>query len=172
MPRHLLDGILKTQPDFVPALLLRGKMYLTSEQAAKALPLLQMAVTLEPFDEKNRQHLAEAYRLLGDNRLALAQDEQGQRILDRKGEIVRLSRQVREQPWADDVRVRLGILTMNLHRWADARTWLRAALACNPNNRQARELLRLLDMRTRQQLIEPAGQTSASASAKREHGEK
>lgn len=141
---RLLDAILNKQADFVPALLLRGKIYLTEDQPRRALPLLEKAVRLDPFNEKNRQHLAEAYRAIGDTRRALAEDQAGQRVLDSKSEIRLLRRKSAAEPWSDEIRLRLAILCLNIDRPKDALVWLRAALACNPGNRQARRLLQRL----------------------------
>ncbi len=53
-----LDQWLKQQPDCVPALVLRGKVWLRARAAAKGLPDLQKAVAADPTDPETRWTLA------------------------------------------------------------------------------------------------------------------
>jgi hypothetical protein len=57
-------------------------------------------------------------------------------------------------PWDGDSRYEIGAICMKIGRIEEARTWLQAALACNPTNSRARRLLNQL----------PAKEKVASAS--------
>ena len=51
------------------------------------------------------------------------------------------------RPWDDRVRYDIAALCLKINRVVEARMWLTAALACNPDNTQAREALRQLPAR-------------------------
>ena len=75
----------------------------------------------------------------------LAHEEIAHALQDTKGvwdELTRLHQQAWRTPWDDQVRLRLGELCQKVNRPAEARMWLQAALACNPDNQRARQLLR------------------------------
>jgi tetratricopeptide (TPR) repeat protein len=143
------DRVLRDAPGEARALRLRGRLYLAADQPARARPLLEKAVALDPYDLVGRQHLAEACVRLGD---AAAADEQRRRAEDARrlrDRLTSLYVSARERPWDDSVRQEIAGLCLRMNRRREARTMLRAALACNAGNEPARRLLDRLDAEDR-----------------------
>jgi tetratricopeptide (TPR) repeat protein len=57
-------------------------------------------------------------------------------------ELTALNEEAMTKLWDDDVRYRIAVLWLKMGRPELARTWLNAALACNPDNENAQKLLR------------------------------
>jgi tetratricopeptide (TPR) repeat protein len=135
------DEAVRAAPDLVDALMLRGRLYLDFEKPREALPLLEKAIRLAPYELKIHQDLLTAYKQLGDEDRASKQE----RLVDGlRKDLDNLSKRVQDaaaRPWDDGLRVEIAKLCRKLGRQAEARTWLQAALACNPTNREARTLL-------------------------------
>jgi hypothetical protein len=60
-------------------------------------------------------------------------------------ELTDLSREAMAQPWNADLRVRIAATWQRLGRPSLARMWLQAALACDPDHREAQRVLKELD---------------------------
>jgi tetratricopeptide (TPR) repeat protein len=136
----LAEKVLRTHPDLHRAVLLRGKMYLDEDRPRAALPLLEKAVRLDPYDPRGRHQLAAAYELLGDVKRAEEQRQASAKLKAHKDRLVKLHLEAINQPWNDHLRYELAVLFLQVQRVAEARVWLRAAVTCNPNNQQARQL--------------------------------
>jgi tetratricopeptide (TPR) repeat protein len=141
---RLTEEALRANPDLIEALLLRARLYRESEQPKSALPLLQRAVQLSPYDTVVRQNLMDTYRETDNNeraekeRLLLEESTAYQKKLSELHEVIMA------KPFDDRPRYELGALLLKLNRPAEARTWLRAALSCNPQNAKARQDLEKL----------------------------
>ncbi|MCI0458211.1 MAG: tetratricopeptide repeat protein [Gemmataceae bacterium] len=136
-----LESALQANPDLSRGLLLRGKMYLTGDQPAAAVPFLEKAVLVDPHDDRSRDHLVQAYQQLGQT----ARAEQHQRLLQEtkslKDKVSQLEERALSRPGDDRLRQQVAGLYRKLNRPAEARMWLQAALACNPANQEARQEL-------------------------------
>jgi tetratricopeptide (TPR) repeat protein len=132
---------LQEQPNLPAALLVRAEIDLATEQAQAALPVLERAARLAPYDLKIRHRLAEAYSLLGDTARAAEQRRLLEETQKRKVQIDKMQREAITRPWDDQLRYEIGVMLLKLNHLPEAQTWLRASLTCNPNHQQARELL-------------------------------
>ena len=136
-----VDKVLQAMPDSVLALRFRAKIHLADDQPQPALPLLEKAVRLDPNDVETRQQLMHVYRQLGDTARA---DKEQRRLEETKNiwdQLTKLHEKAWRSPWDDQVRCRLAELCLKVNKPAEARMWLTAALACNPENQRAHELL-------------------------------
>jgi tetratricopeptide (TPR) repeat protein len=146
-----VEQALKLDPELLPALLLRAKIHLTDDQPKQALALLEKAVASSPHDIRTRQYLMNAYRMTGQTAAAERERKALEETRIHKKSLTLLHRQAVQQPWSDEVRVHIAELCLKIERPAEARMWADAALACNPENRQAQELLRQLPAATNQE---------------------
>jgi tetratricopeptide (TPR) repeat protein len=138
---ELVESALRESPDLIEALLLRAKIALADDQPQAALPPLEKVVALDPHNVRSRQYLMQTYKQVGDRTRAAQQ----QRLLEEtKGYMDRLTKlhqEAKARPWDDRIRHQIAVLCLKVNRVAEARTWLRAALASNPDNQQARQTL-------------------------------
>jgi tetratricopeptide (TPR) repeat protein len=139
---QLVASALKKDPNFVPGLLLLAEKFRTEDQPKKALPLLENAFDLEPHNLKVGTQLMDVCRQLGNqaraDELKKLNDETRQ-MQQELGE--KLIPQANTDPWNDLVRLKIGEQLLKLGQQAEARMWLEACLACNPNNTRARQLV-------------------------------
>jgi tetratricopeptide (TPR) repeat protein len=143
----LVEAALREAPDLPAALLTRAKMHLERKQPHAAIPLLERAVQLDPHDHLSRHQLVEAYRLAGDHHRADEQRRLRDETQDLKNQLTKLSTLAIQQPWDDGVRCEIARVWLRMGRPAEARVWLQAALACNPSNSYALDLLAQLEGR-------------------------
>jgi len=143
----LLERALRAEPHLEKALLLRGEIALQEDDAAAAIAPLKDAVSLDPYNVRIRQELMQAYQLLGKPDLAEQERVRGEASHKIEGQIGELYEQTRARPWDGDVRYRMALLCLEIQRRDQARTWLRAALACDPENAAARLTLAQLEAR-------------------------
>ncbi len=137
----LLDRVLQADPKLFRALRLRAQFYLLEDRPGDAVPLLEQAVQLDPQDYANRQHLVQAYQQLKDLDRAKEHQRQVQETQHVRTELTQLFQKASERPWDDEVRCDIADQCLKLNRRQEARTALRAALACNPANERARRRL-------------------------------
>jgi tetratricopeptide (TPR) repeat protein len=136
-----LDTALRQEPNLVAALLARAKVFLAEGQPRAALPLLDTAVRVDPNDLESRQFLMQAYGQAGDRERAERERQRVEELKAYKDRLTKLHEQAQRKPWDDQVRYQIAELCQGINRPAEARMWLEAALACNPNNTKARQLL-------------------------------
>jgi tetratricopeptide (TPR) repeat protein len=137
-----LDSALQQDPNLVPALLARAKVFLAEGQPRPALPLLETAVRVDANDLESRQFLMQAYGQVGDRERAERERQRVEELKGYKDRLTKLHEQAQRRPWDDQVRYQIAAdLCQGINRPAEARMWLEAALACNPNNMKARQLL-------------------------------
>jgi tetratricopeptide (TPR) repeat protein len=138
---RLLDSILRSQPRLTQALLLRAKIYRNEDGLKDARRLLQQAVAVEPHDGRIRQQLAEVYGQLGEDARAAEQHRLSEEWRAVEEDLGKLTHQAIRQPWDDRIRVMLALLCLKINRTREAAMWAQAAVAANPDNQQARQLL-------------------------------
>src|SRR5262249_26436625 len=137
----LLDAALRANPPPFRALRLRARLFAERDRYREALPLLEQALRQEPQDHSSRQLLIQACQTLGDTERAAKEQRLAAEAIDAREQLTVLFEKVSERPWDDELRCRIAELCLKLKRPQEARTALRAALACNPDNEQARRLL-------------------------------
>ncbi|HEV3259547.1 MAG TPA: tetratricopeptide repeat protein [Gemmataceae bacterium] len=138
---ELLDQIVRHHPDTPHVLWLRAKAYVDEKRSRDALPLLEKAVRLDPHDYQSQVSLAGVYEQLGDKVKARQHRRVAEETHKVKEQLGDLYRQAVGQPWNDSIRCQMAVLCLQINRTRDARTWLQAALASNPNNAWAHQLL-------------------------------
>ncbi len=148
MNRHqeaeqLVENALRKDPHFVPGLFLKAQKLRTEDKPKEALPLLEKAIQREPHNLKVGTALIAVYRQVGDPARADEQKRRNDETLKLHEELSELERQAKanEERWNDAIRLRVGELHLKLGHQAQARMWLEACLACNPNNYLARRLV-------------------------------
>jgi tetratricopeptide (TPR) repeat protein len=140
----LADGVLTTDPDYPRALRVRARMYLATDRPRQARPLLEKCVALAPLDLSARQNLLEVCHQLQDDAAFQAHRRKYEELRGLSKQLTLLYLTARDRPWDDWARYEAARLCLQLNRVGEARTMLRAALACNPANREARRLLSTL----------------------------
>jgi tetratricopeptide (TPR) repeat protein len=141
---RLADDVLRTDPDYPRALRLRARIYVATDQPRLARPLLEKCVALAPLDLSARQNLLEVCHQLQDDEAFQANRRKYEEVRGLSKQLTLLYLTVRDHPWDDWSRCEAARLCLRLNRVGEARTMLRAALACNPANREARRLLATL----------------------------
>jgi predicted Zn-dependent protease len=140
----VLESALKLSPDNPHLLMMRAQLFLAEEKPEQALPLLEKAIKLDPYELKLRTLLIEAHKDLKNDSEATKQKEFLEATQKTRMKLSRLIQEASHEPRNDRIRVEIASLCLEVKNPDLARTWLRAALACNPDNSQARELLNRL----------------------------
>jgi tetratricopeptide (TPR) repeat protein len=144
----LLDDRLRADPGNRQALIQKGGYLLQRNQALAALPLLEKAAAIDPYDRVLQANLVSAYITLKSNAKSpeerRAYDERLRRetaLQTQTTNIVRelLDMQANAKRQPGDVRIRydLAMKALCINHYREARGWLEEALAINPNHRQA-----------------------------------
>jgi tetratricopeptide (TPR) repeat protein len=135
------DGVLRTAPDHLRAVRLRGQMYLATDEPGRARPLFEKAVALDPYDLGSRQQLIALCDRLNDPAAVAEQRRLLDEARDFRQRLSKLYLAARDRPWDSQVRYQIATMCMKANRKAEAQTMLRATLACDPNHQEARRLL-------------------------------
>ncbi|HEV2947563.1 MAG TPA: tetratricopeptide repeat protein [Gemmataceae bacterium] len=138
---ELVEQALRDNSQNTKILFLRAQMHINENKPDQALPLLEKAARLDPYDLRVRTLLMNTYRQLGKNELAAKEKVIVDEVTVIQTTLGKLKTTADGAPWNDRVRQELGELCLRINRPDEARTWLQAALACNPNNTKARRLL-------------------------------
>jgi tetratricopeptide (TPR) repeat protein len=138
---RLLDQALAAAPGLVPALRLRARVHIAEEEMSQARPPLLRALQNSPHDHESRHLLAQVLTSLGEGKEAAEQRRLGEASQRLKRQMDDLVRQAGAEPLADEPRLRAARICLELGEIQLAQLWLRAALACNPSNREAQKLL-------------------------------
>ena len=133
-----LTQALRRYPHDEKLLALRGELYWQLDRVADAVKPLRAAAALDPYNERVHQHLAQVYQLLGKTALANRERIQGENAHHLQDQVGALYGQARQRPWDGDVRYQMGMLCLKMRQFDKASTWLRAALACDPQHAAAR----------------------------------
>lgn len=132
----VLDG----HPEHAAALLLRARIHLARDEAAAAVPLLRRTLVGDPYNVAAHKLLLDAAQGTGGLD-AMQQKQQLDEARQLMGRLSELQQSAVRQPWNDGIRCEIAELCFQIRRPAAAQTWLRAALAINPDNPRAKRLL-------------------------------
>jgi tetratricopeptide (TPR) repeat protein len=144
---QLLDAALANDPDNVACLRLRARVHLAEDQLLKARPLLERAVQLAPHEHEARHLLAQILTSTGETAAAAEQRRLAEATTRLKRELDDLIRLAGRDLAADEPRLRAAQIYLELGNRQAAHLWVRAALACNPHNPTAKQLLDRLEGR-------------------------
>jgi tetratricopeptide (TPR) repeat protein len=138
---ELVEKALQQNPNLPEILFLRAQIHISEDQHRQALPLLEKAVRLDPYDLPVLTALVGVYRQLEQREKAAEVGKQAEDVQKIGMRLSELEQEANSHPWDDRVREEIAVLALRINRLEQARTWVIAALACNPNNFQARRLL-------------------------------
>jgi tetratricopeptide (TPR) repeat protein len=141
---ELVDSSLQKNPNHPKILFLRAQIFENEDKPDKALPLLEKAIKIDPYDLSTLTLLMKVYGELGRKEQAdkfKVQVNEVQEILTR---LATLKSEANSRLWDDNVRLEIAVLALRINQPDQARTWAQAALSCNPGNSKARRLLNQL----------------------------
>jgi tetratricopeptide (TPR) repeat protein len=138
---QLVEQALRDNPSNPKILVLRAQMCINENKPEQALPFIEKASRVDPYDLRNRTLLMNTYGQLGKKDLAAKEKVAADEITKIQMTMTSLKSGANSRPWDSNVRTDLGEACIKIGRPDEARTWLTAALACNPNNAKARRLL-------------------------------
>ncbi len=141
----LVETALRHDPDWARALLLRATLHLDAGEDRSAAQLLERAVCFEPHDQSIREQLAQAYERLDDRERAQVHWRLKEESHQLQTQLTALNRDAVLRPWDEGIRFQLAQLWLRMDRPAEARTWLRAVLSCDPGHEEAQKMLARLD---------------------------
>jgi tetratricopeptide (TPR) repeat protein len=138
---ELVEQALRDNPKNPKILVLRAQIFINENKPELALPLLEEAVRQDPYDLRAQTLLMNTYGQLGKKELADKQKVRVDEVTKMHTTLSNLRSRANSAPWDADVRYELGAMCITINRPEEARTWLQAALACNPGHAKARRLL-------------------------------
>jgi predicted Zn-dependent protease len=139
---RLADGVLAQQPQFVPALALRGRLALQSQRPAEAENWLREAFAREPSNYRTLYSLIQCLRQNGkDEEAAQLQVElqQREKDLERFNQIV--TKEMVQRPKDPTLHCALGQLLLRGGFREEGLYWLQSALRLDPQYAPARQAL-------------------------------
>jgi len=139
--RKLVEQAFRDNPHNPKILGLRAQDFIDENKPDQALPLLEKAVQFDPYDLRVQTLLLNTYGQLLKKEQAAKQELQVNEIKKVYATLSDLTQKATNSPWDGDVRAEIGAIYVKVNRPEEARTWLQAALACNPNHSKARRLL-------------------------------
>jgi tetratricopeptide (TPR) repeat protein len=140
----LVDEALRLEPKHLNAWYLKGQLALEAGQAAAAVEALRKAVECDSKHWRSRYALGMAYRRLGDVRRSaeeLKATEELRKLWDR---FAALHTQAIKDANNADLRYELGQTAQRLDKTELAVSWFQAALALDPEHKQAQAALQAL----------------------------
>jgi tetratricopeptide (TPR) repeat protein len=126
----LLDQALANHARAPELLLLRAKVYLHTNEAEAAIPLLERAVEIDRHDYAARYQLAQAYQAQGRRADAAEQRRLADQTKESLLQLTNLVKKASDKPWDASVRTRLAETCQMLGKPDLAAMWLRAADRC------------------------------------------
>jgi Flp pilus assembly protein TadD len=139
---RLVDGVLAQQPQFAPALSLRGRIALQAGQSAEAEEWLRQAVARDPSDHRALSNLIRCLHQNGREAEAerwQEQLDQRENDLKRFNEIV--TQEMVQRPRDPALHCTLGELLLRGGYREEGLYWLRSALRLDPQYARARQAL-------------------------------
>jgi tetratricopeptide (TPR) repeat protein len=144
----LMDDALRRDPGNREALFRRASLYLVQGQPRAALPLFEKAAAIDPYDLKGQQYLRETCSKLKSEATApqekqayeaqiqhtLALEEQTKATMR---QLSGMQKESQQRPGDVAIRYEIAMKALTINRYREARMWLEAALAINPNHRRA-----------------------------------
>lgn len=143
-----LQDALKIDPQYFPAKLALGMLYLDQGKNSQALQALTDAVRLNPKVSQVHFQLSQAMNRAGDKQGADRELQQMQEIQALEREFSSLHAAAAKEPNDAALRFRAGELARQLGKVKLARLWYRAALAIDPADIKSRTALNELDRST------------------------
>jgi tetratricopeptide (TPR) repeat protein len=139
--RRLVEQAFRDNPNNPKILGLRAQDFIDENKPDQALPLLEKAVQFDPYDLRAQTRLLNTYGQLQKKEQAAKQKLEVDEVAKIYATLSDLIQKARNSPWDGEVRAEIGAIYLKMNRPEEARTWLQAALACNPNHSKARRLL-------------------------------
>lgn len=146
---------LAAAPDHPGLLAQQASIDLAEGHEDQALVNLDRAVATDPYRSQTFYQRGLLLRRLGRDADAAKDSERAQALNKGLAEMSTLNDQADQNPQDPEVRFRLGQVCLELGKPELAASWLRAALACDPNHEAARRQLSLL--------LSPGGRGPGSA---------
>jgi tetratricopeptide (TPR) repeat protein len=139
---QLVEAVLAKQPQFPPALSLRGRLAFKEEQYAEAETWLRQSVAGNPSDHLARYTLVQCLRQNGKQEEA---EEKWQQVLQMEEDLKRfneiVTRDMLQRPRDPALHCTLGQLLLRGGHLEEGLRWLQSALRLDPGYAPAREAL-------------------------------
>jgi tetratricopeptide (TPR) repeat protein len=135
----LIEETLQSQPTYVGALLLKGRISMEGSDPAAAVQSLRRAAELEPKNYGVRFQLARALQLVGRQEEANKENEFATELGKQIEKYSELNVRAIDEPDNADLRVEIGELAVYLDKLQLAREWFQAALFIDPTHERARK---------------------------------
>jgi predicted Zn-dependent protease len=139
---RLVDEVLAREPEFPPALALRGRLALQAGQPEEAEGWLRRALARNPSDHRARYSLVQCLRQNGQEQEAQRQQRRLERMeadLERFNEIV--TKEMLKRPRDPALHYALGRLLLRGGHREEGLHWLHSALRLDPQYAPARQAL-------------------------------
>jgi len=140
--QRIIGEALELSPEYLPSLLLRGRILLEKGHAAETAETLSRAAALSPKDYSVHHVLVQAYARLGEQTKAREHSELAEKYKNASIEFSELHLRASKEPLNADLRYQLGKMAQELDRVDLARMWFKAALAIDPTHAGAAKALR------------------------------
>jgi tetratricopeptide (TPR) repeat protein len=139
---QLVDAVLVRQPNFAPALSLRGQFALKSGQLAEAETWLRQALQRKPTDHRARYNLSLCLERNGKEEEARQEQRQLRQMeedLARFNEIV--TKEIAQRPTDPALHFTLGQILLRSGQKEEGLRWIQSALRLDPQYAPARQAL-------------------------------
>ena len=124
------------------ALTRSGQIEADAGRCQEAIPLLEEAVRLAPFEPATLFALSQAYSQAGDEQKSQAANERSKLVRAKQNRVDEIARGLVDHPGSADLRYEAGTILMDLGMKEDGAAWLRTALQMQPDHAAAREALK------------------------------
>jgi tetratricopeptide (TPR) repeat protein len=132
---QMAEAALRADPKLPQALHLRARLFLADGQPKAAMPLLERALAVNPYDDVNRELLIQVCKQLGEDARVVQQQRLLEETRSYKRRLTELHEQALRRPWDAEVRQQLADLCLKLNLKGEAEMWRQAAAACMPQGR-------------------------------------
>jgi tetratricopeptide (TPR) repeat protein len=143
--KALAQKALESDPNQRLALLVLGKVALEERRHEDAVDLLSKGAAAAPNDYDLQYTLLTAWRAAHRAEEAEKQVAVVEKLRELREQFDSLAEEAAHEPYNADIRYQLGMLATRLEMPRIAESWLKAAVALNPNHRSAREALKRRD---------------------------
>jgi tetratricopeptide (TPR) repeat protein len=139
---RLVDDVLAGQPEFAPALSLRGQLALNSGQLPEAAAWLRQALRHNPRDHRARYSLVLCLQKSGQEEEAR---QEGQQLQQREQDLARfneiVTKEIAQRPTDPALHCTLGQILLRGGQEEEGLRWLQSALQLDPRYPPARQAL-------------------------------